>query len=69
MAGIRYFANVQGLGTAFQSRQMARAVTFLYKRGLKGAEKVFLKTGPMPKNLHKGASPKRKGRSFCTEPA
>ena len=41
MAGIRYFANVQGLGTAFQSRQMARAVTFLYKRGLKGAEKVF----------------------------
>jgi galacturonosyltransferase len=41
MAGIPYYANVQGLGTAFQSRQMARAVTFLYRRGLKGAGKVF----------------------------
>lgn len=41
MAGIPYFACVQGLGTAFQSRHLAGAVSFLYRRGLRGAEKVF----------------------------
>ena len=41
IAGIPYFANVQGLGTAFQTKKMAKAATFLYKQGLKGAGKVF----------------------------
>ena len=40
-AGIPYYANVQGLGTAFQTKRMAQAATLLYKWGLKGARKVF----------------------------
>lgn len=36
-----YLANVQGLGTAFQNKALAKIVTFLYKLGLKGAKTVF----------------------------
>ena len=39
--GIPYFANVQGLGTAFQSKKMAKLVSVLYRLALKKAHKVF----------------------------
>ena len=39
--GIPYFANVQGLGTAFQRKGIAQLVTFLYKRAFKKVRKVF----------------------------
>ena len=38
---IPYFSNVQGLGTAFQTRPLADLVTIMYKEGLRGARKVF----------------------------
>lgn len=38
---IPYFANVQGLGTAFQSRKLARIVTAMYKFGLRKVKCVF----------------------------
>ncbi len=38
---IPYYVNVQGLGTAFQSPQMAAIATKMYKAGLKKAEAVF----------------------------
>lgn len=38
---IRYFANVQGLGTAFQKKMLASFVTKLYKYAFKGVSKVF----------------------------
>ena len=38
---LRYFANVQGLGTAFQKQPMAGFVTMLYKTAFKRVEKVF----------------------------
>lgn len=39
--GIPYCANVQGLGTAFQSKKTAMFVTMLYKMALKKARTVF----------------------------
>ena len=41
MAGIPYCANVQGLGTAFQRKGLARLVTVLYKTALRKAKAVF----------------------------
>ncbi len=38
---IPYFANVQGLGTAFESKKLAWFVTLLYKQALKKVSKVF----------------------------
>lgn len=39
--GIPYFANVQGLGTAFQSEPIASIVTMLYKIALSKVKTVF----------------------------
>ena len=39
--GIRFFANVQGLGTAFQKAGLAQFVTLLYKMALSHADKVI----------------------------
>lgn len=36
-----YFANVQGLGTAFQKEMLAKIVTVMYKTALKKAKTVF----------------------------
>lgn len=41
MAGIPYCANVQGLGTAFQKKGLARFVTVLYRLALGSAKTVF----------------------------
>lgn len=41
MAGIPYCANVQGLGTAFQRKSLAKVVTMLYKAALRKARVVF----------------------------
>lgn len=41
MKKVPYCVNVQGLGTAFQKRGLAQAVTVLYKIALKGAGTVF----------------------------
>lgn len=41
MLGIPFCANVQGLGTAFQRKGLARFVTMLYKTALKKAKVVF----------------------------
>lgn len=41
LKSIPYFANVQGLGTAFQNKKLAKMVTFMYKTSLKKAKKVF----------------------------
>ena len=38
---IPYYVNVQGLGTAFQSRKMAAVATVLYKMGLHKVQAVF----------------------------
>lgn len=39
--GIPYYCNVQGLGTAFESKRLAWFVTMLYKCALKKVKKVF----------------------------
>lgn len=41
LAGIPYCANVQGLGTAFQSSTLAKIVTVMYKTALSKARTVF----------------------------
>ena len=41
LAGIPFCANVQGLGTAFQRKGLARFVTVLYKTALRKARTVF----------------------------
>lgn len=41
MMGIPFCANVQGLGTAFQRKVLARFVTILYRTALKKAKAVF----------------------------
>ena len=41
MMKIPYFANVQGLGTAFQKKGLAQFVTLLYKIAFRKVEKVF----------------------------
>ena len=45
MAGIPYCANVQGLGTAFQRKGLAKFVTVLYKAALRKARVVFFENG------------------------
>ena len=39
--GIRYFANVQGLGTAFEKPILSTVVSIMYRSALKKAEAVF----------------------------
>lgn len=39
--GIPYFANVQGLGTAFQKKLISAVVTLLYKTALRKVQTVF----------------------------
>lgn len=39
--GIQYFANVQGLGSAFKKKGLASLVTMMYKSALKKATTVF----------------------------
>ena len=41
LAGIPFCANVQGLGTAFQRKGLAKFVTVLYRTALKKAKTVF----------------------------
>ncbi|MGN0976030.1 MAG: glycosyltransferase family 4 protein, partial [Gemmiger sp.] len=41
LLGIPYCVNVQGLGTPFQRKSMAGAVTILYRAALRKASKVF----------------------------
>ena len=41
LRGVPYCANVQGLGTAFQSKGLAELVTLMYRMALKGARTVF----------------------------
>lgn len=41
MLNIHYFANVQGLGTAFQSPKLAKFVTLLYKAAFRKVKTVF----------------------------
>ena len=41
LRGIPFYANVQGLGTAFQKKGLARFVTLLYKLAFRKVEKVF----------------------------
>lgn len=41
LKSIPYYANVQGLGTAFQSKKLAKMVTFMYRTSLKKARTVF----------------------------
>ncbi len=43
---IPYFANVQGLGTAFQSPVLAKIVTILYKTAFRKVRKVFFENEP-----------------------
>lgn len=38
---IPYYVNIQGLGTAFQKKGLTEVVTFLYKKALKGASRVY----------------------------
>ena len=38
---VPYYANVQGTGTAFQKKLLARIVTIMYKYALRSVEKVF----------------------------
>ena len=39
--GIKYFVNVQGLGTAFQKKPVATIATIMYRIGVKRAQRVF----------------------------
>lgn len=44
--GVPYYANVQGLGTAFQTPILSAFVSFLYRKALKRAERVFFENQP-----------------------
>lgn len=48
---IPFYANVQGLGTAFQKPGLAQFVTVLYKTAFKKVKTVFLKIRLMQMNL------------------
>lgn len=39
--GLRYFPNVQGLGSAFEKPILSRVAAYLYHRSMRGASKVF----------------------------
>lgn len=41
LAGVPYCANVQGLGSAFESKLLSRLVSVMYKTALRRAETVF----------------------------
>lgn len=41
LLGVPYCANIQGMGTAFQKKSLAKFVTVLYKAGLRKAKTVF----------------------------
>ena len=45
LAGIPFCANVQGLGTAFQRKNLIRLVTLLYRTALRKARTVFFENG------------------------
>ena len=45
---IPFYANVQGLGTAFQKPVLSDIVTIMYRKALKKAEKVFLIFSAIP---------------------
>lgn len=49
--GIQYYANVQGLGTAFQRKIINKIVTLMYKVSLKKVSTFFLKTTLMLMNF------------------
>ena len=58
---IPYFVNVQGIGTAFQSRKMAAIATVLYRIGLKKARAVFFENeGNAEEFVHRGIVKKEK---------
>ena len=44
--GVPYYANVQGLGTAFQTPLLSAFVSFLYRKALKKSERVFFENQP-----------------------
>ena len=44
--GVPYYVNVQGLGTAFQTPILSAFVSFLYRKALKRAERVFFENQP-----------------------
>lgn len=48
---IPFYANVQGLGTAFQKPGLAQFATVLYKTAFKKVKTVFLKIRLMQMNL------------------
>lgn len=61
MAGIPFCTNVQGLGTAFQRKGLARFVTILYKTALRKAKTVFFENeGNAQEFLDRGIVPKEK---------
>lgn len=52
---IPYFVNVQGIGTAFQTKKMAAVATILYRIGLKKARAVFFENeGNAEEFIHRG---------------
>lgn len=53
MRKIPYFANVQGLGTAFQKPGLAQFVTLLYKAALRDAKGVFFENDGNAKEFRK----------------
>ena len=50
---IPYYANVQGLGTAFQKAGLAQFVTFLYKLAFRNVNKVFFENEANAKEFQK----------------
>lgn len=58
MSNVPYCANVQGLGTAFQKKTLAKIVTLMYRSALKGAWKVFFENqGNAQEFLDRGIVP------------
>ena len=61
MAGVPFCANVQGLGTAFQRKNLMRLVTVLYRTALKKARTVFFEnSGNAREFLNRRIIPKAK---------
>ena len=59
--GISYASNVQGLGTAFQSRKLAMLATVMYRTALRKAKTVFFEnTGNARIFVQRRIIPKRK---------
>lgn len=51
---IPYYANVQGLGTAFQKKLLSQFVGLLYKTAFRKVKAVFLKTVKMRRSSLRG---------------